>query len=560
MNNLFKLLFTFLFIFTHNHSLSGQDIPPPVLEWEGIQPKWIYISGDTTYVKSTLDIVSPTYGKKYIANHMRSNEDLYILEGTLSPSTDPGPDGCLLHKLDLKTGIPKWIYYYGLYDSSTHRESYLQGDLRFKSEKDEIEITGFKAFDPRGQLSIFGFYGYPIVRKLDAETGNLKDMVSVSDTSIREYIFGYLKNYPFGEDDFLYVLPGGLIDNDSLKASVRFLPSDAVGNSITSSYSSFIKSTGLKTKLYDFLGIIIQRLNENTFLSLIQVRDPARFYTTLLSAELNWHQVAPDLKTTTSKTLNVLPFYHDPLDEESEIIMETKSNQIFLHRILAIESVDENPGKNMWFLWLDENGNEQANIRKFEIEDRKYFYLNVLGVRDDKVYILAHSESNKLRTMDVIEITKGTNQYRLIETLRVQLKGDQRLKLQQYAWLDDILFLGCRLEDWMPNGRIDSYHYYYGFDTTALGLVSRVDELLTATNVIKVFPNPTAEHISFVLPEQKEDLTDYKIFDSEGSLVKSGKIFDQNSTISVQHLTTGIYIVVVEDKSGLRYKSKFSKL
>lgn len=79
-------------------------------------------------------------------------------------------------------------------------------------------------------------------------------------------------------------------------------------------------------------------------------------------------------------------------------------------------------------------------------------------------------------------------------------------------------------------------------------------------NTIKQFslyPNPTADFLNIKLDEQQSEITGAKIYDLTGRMVSDIKV--QDNKISVQSLTTGSYVIILQDIKGEKYSQKFIK-
>lgn len=79
-------------------------------------------------------------------------------------------------------------------------------------------------------------------------------------------------------------------------------------------------------------------------------------------------------------------------------------------------------------------------------------------------------------------------------------------------------------------------------------------------NTIKQFslyPNPTADFLNIKLDEQLSEITGAKIYDLTGRMVSDIKV--QDNKISVQSLTAGSYVIILQDTKGEKYSQKFIK-
>lgn len=77
------------------------------------------------------------------------------------------------------------------------------------------------------------------------------------------------------------------------------------------------------------------------------------------------------------------------------------------------------------------------------------------------------------------------------------------------------------------------------------------------TKQFYLYPNPTADFLNIQLNELQAELSGAKIYDLTGRMVSDAKI--SNSRIDVQSLTTGTYVIILQDTKGEKYAQKFIK-
>lgn len=76
------------------------------------------------------------------------------------------------------------------------------------------------------------------------------------------------------------------------------------------------------------------------------------------------------------------------------------------------------------------------------------------------------------------------------------------------------------------------------------------------SNQFALYPNPANEVINIQLKEMQE-IADAKIYDINGRMVSNPKISDNK--LNVQSLTTGTYILILQDVTGNKFSQKFIK-
>jgi hypothetical protein len=82
-----------------------------------------------------------------------------------------------------------------------------------------------------------------------------------------------------------------------------------------------------------------------------------------------------------------------------------------------------------------------------------------------------------------------------------------------------------------------------------------IQEFYDNKNALKLFPNPTSSSLKV---NSDLPLSNYAIYNNLGALVASENVFE-NNVIDVSKISTGLYILKVEDEFGNSFYSKFIK-
>jgi len=123
-------------------------------------------------------------------------------------------------------------------------------------------------------------------------------------------------------------------------------------------------------------------------------------------------------------------------------------------------------------------------------------------------------------------------------------------------------------QPWMPNSLIVSgtllcYQDNEGFSikntTHDCDYYSTLSTTTLAFNSVRVFPNPVKDFLTIQLDENPENFTQWKILQLDGSLLKSGKITQAVTKLSVSDLNAGVYFVEIENAEGQRFVQKINK-
>lgn len=104
---------------------------------------------------------------------------------------------------------------------------------------------------------------------------------------------------------------------------------------------------------------------------------------------------------------------------------------------------------------------------------------------------------------------------------------------------------------------VAAYGYAITIDELKVGPGTlAVSEVGSVKNVAKMYPNPTSDVLSI---ESKELISRYSISDFGGKNLKSDIVNSKDFKIDVRDLSSGGYIIILEDKNGNKSTQKFIK-
>jgi hypothetical protein len=90
------------------------------------------------------------------------------------------------------------------------------------------------------------------------------------------------------------------------------------------------------------------------------------------------------------------------------------------------------------------------------------------------------------------------------------------------------------------------------------GTAGRRPEKAVSDKKIVIYPNPASSEITVRLPELPGQYTDFKIFNSHGSLILQRNISDQSFAIDISNLVAGSYYMIFAGAEG-SYTTTFIK-
>ncbi len=86
--------------------------------------------------------------------------------------------------------------------------------------------------------------------------------------------------------------------------------------------------------------------------------------------------------------------------------------------------------------------------------------------------------------------------------------------------------------------------------------VTATEDLLNAETSVRFFPNPAKEFVNVVFDENPETGTVINIYNNVGQRLLRQEISEARTTVGLQNLTPGIYILVIDNKQGQRVSTK----
>jgi hypothetical protein len=105
----------------------------------------------------------------------------------------------------------------------------------------------------------------------------------------------------------------------------------------------------------------------------------------------------------------------------------------------------------------------------------------------------------------------------------------------------------------LMNGPIDATITRFDLTTVVVG----IKENILSSNDILIYPNPTSHNL-FIKLNSNVDKLDYKIVNTLGQIVASGKINSGTSSINTEKLSTGVYIIELINSTS-KFSAKFIK-
>jgi hypothetical protein len=120
---------------------------------------------------------------------------------------------------------------------------------------------------------------------------------------------------------------------------------------------------------------------------------------------------------------------------------------------------------------------------------------------------------------------------------------------------DDVILYTASIED----GTIDTIYgltmYIWSQDRINAS-TARINQHLTA----KTFPNPATHQLHIEIPEVFREAETFRVFNTNGQLVKNEQVNQYLMTTEVGSLANGLYFYTIENKKGELIRGKFLKV
>ena len=560
------MTFITLLIFVQFYLGLSQYIPPD-LKFDGIKENWRYLVEDKNFIKSDSDLTSSKYDNIIPLSVKIKGNYVYILESTYSQLPNAGDDGTLIHKIDYNTGEVLWTNYNNAYAGLKWRE-YYDGQYMDILENGDVEIFGYRDIEnTRNKLNFLYFFGSPIKKIIDGNTGLLKEEKYGQDTTKRGELatkFGsrFLKN---SKGEHLYVSMKVYVKDSILKETILFWKIKENFDLDPQPFDSILHDTGIKAKYpISFLRPMIRPLNKDTLLLVFAKIDPQN--DKYILNELKYHYVnisdIDDIRI--DKVVDVTADCKYPFNIlANPIYIETSGNDAFLFQRLWNKELSK---EILWFTWRDKDGNLKARVDPFFADEYYYrFFGSIMAIKDDVLYMHVRNEMSNWEIFDIVKIKPGNNDVTKIGQWKVMDSDSLDLYPYFYEFLpDDKLFFTLGVTRYFKTNLVQfdistSFLFFYNFNLSDFGITLSNNEGSRNEKSITIYPNPASTSISINCEDN--DASMIEIIDRLGRVVYRDKSRDcEELSIDISGNTSGLYFVRFVDDSGkVTGRGKFVK-
>lgn len=541
--------------------LSISQVTPPELNFNNMTEKWKYIYSDPNLSVLADDPTASAYSHRVPVKYLIDNNSIYLLEAKVSPNPYNGVEGSILHNIDLTTGLSKWVDYNTSFLDLDYRIDITNGELYL--DDNSITMTGYRDLEPINYtFPKFAFYGTPMYRSVDINTGELKEEKYGANTPSGLF-------YTVTGPDTKIIRTDGnryssisadlTIDNGTVNNSYKFHQlsegldytypiTDSIG------YDSGLPTTETSLSYPSTFGLY----DEYTMLCLFGTKNPADFTQSPAELYLNWYDISNLNNVPELRSVDVVGDVYYPQDLFSTIKLKNKDENVILYQEMFFPTNSPEPNNEfVWLSWYDMEGNRIAHLDPIHILDRYYPAITVLGVKDGSLYIAGGYRENLTEGYDILKIEPGENNYTKVGELSIPTSNTINYGISQAQILPNgDLFIAVGLE-YEPNSTRHTFHYYYRFDGSTLGILTDTKDEQLSDLQLQVYPNPATENIRFTLNDQFTGKM--KIVNNIGQEVYTSNVDHMvEYQLDVSDFSAGMYTAVfTDDTSNEILKTKF---
>ncbi len=467
------------------------------LKFIDIDYNWHYVTYDSNFVALPDNPDASPYSRRDPIEIMTKNDNCYIMELVYS-QLPGGFEGTLAHKLNYETGELQWINHNNSYSGNKYREIYEPFGFRFDDDRN-LQMLGIESNDTISHQgsAVYYFYGMPILKTINDETGQFVDIKTCPDTMSKRInlsvnAFEFAKN---SNGDYLRISFDVEIIDSILNERIDFNLIDEDFCLSEQPVKSIYHSSGLRTEnsslVYPPFPLSV---SDDTILMVTGIKNPEN------------QEFSPSALTLSLVDISDINDIH--IIKEKEIIDDVNFPIYFGSASISIrppinknliltqykrnnDSIPETNGYN-WLAWYDKELNKMAKIDYIHNENFYYRYLNVLGIANGYLYI-AGEISNPNRGYDILRILPGDNNFEIVK--RLEIEQDVRFSIFDGAKVvnDKKIIIPIRVRKSGHN-----YNHYYCFDLQALGMdyVSTKEQVKVKNQKMSIYPNPTQDMLT----------------------------------------------------------------
>jgi hypothetical protein len=552
-----KILINYVIFFTFT-VISFAQIQPPEIKFINLEENWLYISKDSNFVKSPLDPYSTPYWGRQPQEIIFDEDNIYILEITVSQSPYSGIEGSLLHKIDIHSGNSVWVNYNNTYVGNAFREFYMIDAMR-KLNDGNIEIVGYRDIDTIDftQPQWWGFSGKPIKKIINNSNGEFTDVV-VSKDSVRarfnDALSGFNRIITLSNGDYIQFSKNLYLENGELRNSIDFYDIDDSMQIDTPFFKKIEYNTELNIPISLSIVPQFRKLNAQTVIISFSKIDTSSYEDSPNEFKLIWLDISDKGSIGKTKEIDLTNDIVFPQNQYNEDIkLTTKNDNIFLSQY-CYESLSPIV-KFYWFAWYDKYGKQLGKIDRIKDENDNYYnHILPMGIYDGAAYIAAKKNDY---TYDILKTEVFSNQLEKIGQIKIRNTQDI---IDLYVWRTEFLpnekILICmNITKNNEFGKRTNFTYYYNFDIEDLGILTKTENFTIDKNFLEISPNPSKDE--FIVKFKKTFSGRLEILDTYGRIITKKILSNIISTkIKTVQFKNGVYILVGKGNDNKEFRKR----
>ncbi len=549
MKNILILIIFVLVISTH---LYAQDFTK--VEYFGVhQPIWSYISYDSNFVNHPFDPYSSHYSGKITVDIKAVNNQIIILEQTVTPANFLGLDGCMVHSINKNSGLPNWVYSDNYYSGKRHREYFLGSLLNINQESGEVSFSSIRdnshILEDRPGLD---FTGRPSKRIISLKNGN--EISNLFNDDLADTLFYPIQNLNGRNSKSTFFAQTERIYRDtSIQLIVRFYEYEQGCENFYTKIDSFIFDTGINE---DFPPLAstpwIDHLDGEKLKYLFYINNP--YQDTISIEKMYLKELAfedgrvREIASIDMSDLITFPNYLDNLPRTSSFQGHT-----FITQIRRFPNWDE----YFMFAWYDQDYNQMSHILNLKYNDKTYYNIYPISVNQNELKFFSQNYNGNLIELTLFSHAKNSNTLDSITSIVIDTKGKNFGGIFDFKILGvDEIILQTRFSfDNSATGRTSNYMQYSLFEMPGYGITKTIEDRFSIKE-LKITPNPTHNLIKIEC-EGIQNSSIIQLYDQRGQLVKEMKFQDE---IDVSDLRSGMYYLRIMDNKNVYEIQRFVKI
>lgn len=550
MKNILILIIFVLVISTH---LYAQDFTR--VEYFGVhQPIWSYISYDSNFVNHPFDPYSSHYSGKITQDIKAVNNQIIILEQTVTPANFLGLDGCILHNIGIESGLPNWVYSDNYYSGKRHREYFLGSLLNINQESGEVSFLSIRdnshiLEDRPGHV----FTGRPSKRTISLINGN--EISNLFNDDLADTLFYPAQNLNRRNSKSTFFAQTDRIYRDtSIQLIVRFYEFEQGCENLYTKIDSFIFDTGINEDFPPLASIPwIDHVDREKLRYLFYINNP--YQDTISIEKMYLKELAFEdgrVREIASIDMSGLLSFPNYLDDQPRL--ESYQGHTF---ITQIRRETLNADETFMIAWYDENYNKMAQVSNVDFNGRTYYDLYPVAVTDNELKFFSVAFIGNIVDFTLFKLNKNEGKLDSLTSIYIDTKGKNLPTGVDIKVIgEDAIIIHSAYRYTTALNIYSNYTEYTYFKIPGYDIKTSTKFAKPTKEELKIIPNPTHNLIKIEC-EGIQNSSIIQLFGQRGELIQEMKFQDE---IDVSDLRSGMYYLRIIDNKNVYEIQRFVKI